>query len=200
VVEHFYVPTIILTESNGVLKGSARSVPGFNLYDAIAACKAHLIQFGGHAAAAGLSLSITSLENFRAAFEQVCAERLTFEQRIPEIRIDAELKLEQITPNFLKVLKRFEPCGPGNLHPVFLTRGLKQTCQARVLKEKHLKLNLATSQSQVYDAIGFNLHRYHDLVKDRSCTLDIVYSIEENTYNGNTTVQLRLRDLRASRS
>ncbi|MFN3386783.1 MAG: single-stranded-DNA-specific exonuclease RecJ [Candidatus Thermochlorobacter sp.] len=200
VVEHFYVPTIILTESNGVLKGSARSVPGFNLYDAIAACKAHLIQFGGHAAAAGLSLSITSLENFRAAFEQVCAERLTFEQRIPEIRIDAELKLEQITPNFLKVLKRFEPCGPGNLHPVFLTRGLKQTCQARLLKEKHLKLNLATSQSQVYDAIGFNLHRYHDLVKDRSCTLDIVYSIEENTYNGNTTVQLRLRDLRASRS
>lgn len=200
VVEQFYVPTIILTEANGMLKGSARSVSGFNLYEAIAACGSHLIQFGGHAAAAGLSLSISSLENFRVAFEAACAERLTVEQRVPEIRIDAELAFEQITPNFLKTLKRFEPCGPGNHHPTFLTRGVRQTSSARLLKDKHLKLNLATPESRIYDAIGFNLHRYHPLAQDRNCPLDVVYTIEENVYNGATSVQLRLRDLRASGS
>jgi single-stranded-DNA-specific exonuclease len=198
VVEHFHVPTIILTEVNGVLKGSARSVPEFDIYRALSECRSHLIQFGGHAAAAGLSLKIESLDNFRFAFEQVCAAQLTLEHRTPKLEIDAELALEQITPNLLRVIKRFEPCGPGNLHPIFIARGVRQTSEARLLKEKHLKLNLATPQSRVYDAIGFNLSRYYPLVQNRDIALDIAYSIEENTYNGSTTTQLRLRDLRPS--
>ncbi len=198
IAEYFYVPTIILTEVNGVLKGSARSVPEFDIYRAISECRSHLIQFGGHAAAAGLSLKIESLDSFRLAFEQVCAERLTLEHRTPKLKIDAELALEQITPNLLKVIKRFEPCGPGNLHPVFIARGVRQTSEARLLKEKHLKLYLAAAQSAVYDVIGFNLSHYYALVQNRNMALDIVYSIEENTYNGNTTTQLRLRDLRPS--
>ncbi|MCS7013796.1 MAG: single-stranded-DNA-specific exonuclease RecJ [Chloroherpetonaceae bacterium] len=200
IAEHFYVPTIVLTEANGVLKGSARSIADFDLYDAISACKEHLLQFGGHAAAAGLSLPITSLEAFRAAFERACAERLKMEQRNPEIVIDAELRLEEITPNFLAVLKRFEPCGPGNRHPVFLTRGVRQTCSVQVMKNEHLRLHLSNSHSHgsIYPAVGFHFAHYLDMLQDRSRPLDIVYSIEENCYNGQTSVQFRLRDVQLS--
>lgn len=199
VVEHFYIPTIVLTEANGVLKGSARSVAGFNLYEAIAACRAHLLQFGGHAAAAGLSLKIESLEAFRAAFERVCAERLTPELRSPELIIDAELRLEEITQNFLKVLKRFEPCGPGNHHPLFLTRSVQQTCPVQVMQNQHLRLHIASSNSKIYTAVGFHFAHYLKQLKDRSQLLDIVYSIDENRYNGHTSIQLRLRDVQLSR-
>jgi single-stranded-DNA-specific exonuclease len=196
IVERFYLPTIILTENDGILKGSARSVIGFNLFNAISNCESHLIQFGGHEMAAGLSMHIEQLDEFRAAFDAHCAEKLDFELRTPAIQIDAELKLEQITANFYNVLKQFEPCGPGNMHPLFLTRNLTLSTPPRLLKDHHLRFTVRDEEKRTFDVIGFNMPHYFETLKEQGRTVSIVYSIDENDWNGTTTFQLRLRDLR----
>jgi len=196
IVERFYLPTIILTENDGILKGSARSVFGFNLYEAIATCQAHLIQFGGHEMAAGLSMRIEQLDEFRAAFDVHCAEKLDFELRTPAIQIDAELKLEQITANFYNVIKQFEPCGPGNMHPLFLTRNLTLSAPPRLLKDQHLKFTVRDEEKRTFDVIGFNMAHYFESLKESGRSVSLVYSIDENEWNGKTTFQLRLRDLK----
>jgi len=196
IVERFYLPTIILTENDGILKGSARSVIGFNLFNAISNCESYLIQFGGHEMAAGLSMHIEQLDEFRAAFDAHCAEKLDFELRTPAIQIDAELKLEQITANFYNVLKQFEPCGPGNMHPLFLTRNLTLSTPPRLLKDQHLKFAVRDNDRRTFDVIGFNMAHYLETLKEQGRTVSIVYSIDENDWNGTTTFQLRLRDLK----
>ncbi len=196
IVERFYLPTIIFTENDGILKGSARSIFGFNLYEAIASCSSHLIQFGGHQMAAGLSMRIEQLDEFRMAFDAHCAEKLDFELRTPAIQIDAEIKLEQITPNFYNVLKQFEPCGPGNMHPLFLTRNLTLAYPPKLFKDQHLKFAVRDNSGRMFDIIGFNMPHYFEALKEQGRTVSIVYSIDENEQNGRETLQLRLRDLK----
>lgn len=196
IVERFYLPTIILTENEGVLKGSGRSVVGFNLFKAISNCQSHLIQFGGHEMAAGLSIHIEQLDEFRSALDAYCAKTLDFELRTPVIQIDAELNLEQITPRFYNVLKQFEPCGPGNMHPLFLTRNLKPAYQPKLLKAQHLKFAVRDKDGRIFDIIGFGMAHYYEALKEMNDTVSIVYSIDENEWNGRTTFQLRLRDLK----
>ncbi len=196
IVERFYLPTIILTENEGILKGSARSVEGFNLFQAISNCQSHLIQFGGHEMAAGLSVHINQLDEFRRAFDNYCAENLEFELRTPTIQIDSELKLEQITSRFYNVLKQFEPCGPGNMHPLFLTRNLTLAYPPKLLKEQHLKFAVRDEQGRTFDVIGFGMAHYFDALKESGRCVSIIYSIDENEWNGTKTFQLRLRDLR----
>lgn len=197
IVERFYLPTIILTENDGALRGSARSVEGFNLFKAIANCQSHLIQFGGHEMAAGLSMRIDQLEGFRSAFDAHCAETLDFDLRSPAIHIDSELKLEQITPRFYNVLKQFEPCGPGNRHPLFLTRNLALAYPPKLLKEQHLKFAVRDKEGRIFDVIGFGMAHYFEPLKERNRAVSLVYSIDENDWNGRINFQLRLRDLRA---
>lgn len=196
IVERFYLPTIILAASDGALKGSARSVIGFNMHKAISACQEHLIQFGGHEMAAGLSLRVEKLEEFRAAFDRYCAEHLDIELRAPVLTIDAELRFEQITPNFYKVLKRFEPCGPGNMHPIFLTRHVRLASTPRAMKEKHVKFTVRDAQNRTFDVIGFGMAHHLEALSDPNNAFSLVYSVEENEWNGNSVIQLRLRDLK----
>lgn len=196
IVERFYLPTIILTENKGILKGSARSVVGFNLFNAISHCQSHLIQFGGHEMAAGLSIRIEQLDEFRGAFDAHCAETLDFELRTPAIQIDAELNLEQITPRFYNVLKQFEPCGPANMHPLFLTRNVTLAYPAKLLKEQHLKFAVRDKEKRIFDVIGFGMAHYFEALKESGRSVSLVYSIDENEWNGKTTFQLRLRDLK----
>jgi single-stranded-DNA-specific exonuclease len=194
IVERFYLPTIILTENDGILKGSARSVIGFNLFNAISNCESYLIQFGGHEMAAGLSMHIEQLDEFRAAFDAHCAEKLDFELRTPAIQIDAELKLEQITANFYNVLKQFEPCGPGNRHPLFLTRNLTLAAPPKLMKDQHVRFTVRDTDRRTFDVIGFNMKHYFEALKEEGRTVSMVYSIDENDWN--KTLQLRVRDLK----
>ncbi len=194
IVERFYLPTIILTENDGILKGSARSVMGFNLFNAISNCESYLIQFGGHEMAAGLSMRIEQLDEFRAAFDAHCAEKLDFELRTPSIQIDAELKLEQITANFYNVLKQFEPCGPGNRHPLFLTRNLTLAAPPKLMKDQHVRFTVRDTDRRTFDVIGFNMQHYFEALKEQGRTVSMVYSIDENDWN--RTLQLRVRDLK----
>lgn len=196
IVERFYLPTIILTENEGILKGSARSVAGFNLFNAISNCESHLIQFGGHEMAAGLSIHIEQLDEFRSAFDTHCAEMLDFELRTPSIQIDAELNLEQITPRFYNVLKQFEPCGPRNMHPLFITRNLSVAYPPKLLKEQHLKFAVRDKEGRIFDVIGFGMAHCFESLKESGRSVSLVYSIDENEWNGKTMFQLRLRDLR----
>ncbi|MDX2127949.1 MAG: single-stranded-DNA-specific exonuclease RecJ [Chloroherpetonaceae bacterium] len=201
IVERFYLPTIILTENRGVLKGSARSVSGVNIYQAISMAKTHLIQFGGHDFAAGLSLEIEKLDAFRNAFDAACDTLFPFEFRTPEIVIDAEVLLDMITPKFFQVLMQFEPYGPKNLKPVFLTKGVRPYQKPQLLKDLHLKMSFLDSSGRVFDAIGFNMpDQYKEisdgLEKNSKSTVQLVYSLEENEWNGQTKLQLRLRDAR----
>ncbi len=195
IVERFYLPTIILTEHQGLLKGSARSVFGFNVFEAIAHCQTHVIEFGGHEMAAGLSIHVEQLDAFRSAFDAHCANKLTMELRTPVLQIDSELKLEQITPNFYNVLKQLEPCGPGNMHPIFLTRNLKLSSKPK-LKNQSLKFSVRDKSNRVFDVIGFNMAHYYELLTDLERNVSLVYSIEENPIGEKQTLQLRLRDLK----
>jgi single-stranded-DNA-specific exonuclease len=195
IVERFYVPTIILTENGGKLKGSARSVARFNLYKAIGACAAHLIQFGGHEAAAGLTMEIAKLDAFRSAFDKVCGEQLELDMRQPELAIDSSVTLEQITPKFVKVLNQFEPCGPKNLQPLFLTEKARVAYRPKILKEQHLKFSVRDENGRVFDCIGFGMAHHFETLSAKGVA-DIVYHIEENEWNGNVRTQLRLKDIR----
>jgi single-stranded-DNA-specific exonuclease len=194
IVEKFYLPTVILSDNNGVLKGSVRSVAGVNVYKALAACASHLIQFGGHEMAAGLSLKIENLEAFRTAFDKACAELLDYDMRVPQLRIDAEIELEQINDKFFSVLQQFEPCGPQNMHPLFLTRNLSLTYPPQLLKEQHLKFFVKDKQGRKFDAIGFNMLEQFEAIQKAKRPVSIVYSIDENEWNNQKSLQLRLRD------
>lgn len=194
VMEHYYRPTILLTQSNGLLTGSARSVKGFDLYEAISACGDLLEQYGGHMFAAGITLKPENLESFQLKFEQVVSERILPGQLIPEILIDAEINFSDITPGFYKILKQFAPFGPGNMHPVFSTANVMSNDRTRTVGNGHLKLTVQDSKKIVADAIAWNMgHLYERVLKRNS--FNICYTIEENVYNNLTTLQLNIRDI-----
>jgi single-stranded-DNA-specific exonuclease len=193
-IEHYYKPTIIMTESNGKVTGSARSVNGFDIYEAINNCSEHLIQFGGHMYAAGLTMEKENLEGFKEAFEKTVAERIKGEQQIPSINIDMEIDLDEITPTMYNMLKQMGPFGPKNMQPIFCTKNVLLDRDPRVLKEKHLKLFITQAgTSNKFDVIGFNMGQYHSQLND---PFEIVYTIEENHYKGNVTLQLMLKDIK----
>jgi single-stranded-DNA-specific exonuclease len=196
-IETYYRPTIILTESEGKLAGSARSIRGFDLYEAIYECREHLLQFGGHTFAAGLSMKPEQLPAFAEKFESVARQRLKPEDMVPEIEIEGEVQLGELTDKFYRLIQRFAPFGPGNMRPLLLSRGVRDTGFARLLKDEHLKLNLQQQNNGVrFNAIGFGMARHLDLV--RKGPVDIVYTLEENEWNGQISLQLQLKDIRAS--
>lgn len=193
-IEHYYRPTIILTESNGQATGSARSVKGFNIYNAISACSDLLTQFGGHDFAAGMTLPIENIPAFRQKFEDVVSATITPEMLVPTISIDTEILLDDINWKFFNVVNRMAPFGPGNLQPVFVARNVELDAPARLLKEKHLKLKVRQG-NQAFDAIGFSMPSYYLLFETHN-TFDICFHIDKNTFNGRTTLQLRLKDIK----
>lgn len=195
--ESYYRPTVILTESQGVITGSARSVKDFDIYDAIDACSDYLDHFGGHKYAAGLSLKPENLESFCRAFEETVAKTITDQMLVPEIEIDAEISLSQITPKFFRILKQLAPHGPGNMSPVFLTRGVADKNTARVVGQKHLKLTIShpSEPGISFSGIAFQQAHHYDAVMWGKY-FDIAYQIEENEWNGTRNLQLNIKDIK----
>jgi single-stranded-DNA-specific exonuclease len=195
--EKYYRPTIILTESNGKATGSARSIKDFDIYNAIESCSDLLEQFGGHMYAAGLTLKLENIEKFIERFEQVVSSSIDERLLVQEIGIDAAISLSSITPSFFNVLRQFAPFGPENMNPVFITENVRDTGHSRIVGNNHLKLNLAESETARFgiEAIAFNLGQYLPYIK-RKIPFDICYTIEENSFNGKTSLQLRVMDIK----
>lgn len=196
--EEYYKPTIVLTNSNGMASGSARSVPGFDIYKAIDSCRDLLENFGGHMYAAGLTLKEENIPLFTERFEKYVSENILEEQTYPQIDIDAELTFSDITPKFYRVLKQFGPFGPGNMKPVFVTRKVIDYGTSRLVgkEQEHLKMELVDSSSEnVMNGIAFRMYAFNDHLKAFN-PLDICYTIEENNFNGNTNIQLMIRDIK----
>ncbi len=196
--EEHYKPSIVLTKSNGLASGSARSVPGFDIYKAIDSCRDLLENFGGHMYAAGLSMKEENVQAFTDRFEQYVSENILLEQTYPQIDIDAVLEFKDITPKFFRVLKQFGPFGPGNMKPIFVSKKVIDYGTSRLVgkEQEHLKLELVDASSEnVMNGIAFRMHEYNDYLKALN-PLDICYTIEENSFNGNTNIQLMIRDIK----
>ena len=196
-IETYYRPTLVFTKSGeGVLAASARSVRGFNVYKAIDACRAHIIQFGGHKYAAGVTIKEESYEAFKAAFETQVAQTITAAQKEQSLDIDVALPFAFITPKLLRILKQMEPFGPENRSPVFYTEGVVDSGYAKLVGQdkSHLKARFVQESSSPIDAIGFGLGEKMDLLK-KGMPLRIAYAIEENVWQGNVSIQLRLKDI-----
>lgn len=196
VIEHFYRPTVILTSSGEYAAGSARSVPGFNLYEAIHACREHLLGYGGHFAAAGLTLETDQVDAFREKFEKVVSESINPALLIPEVVIDAEIRIPEIQPALYKIISQMEPYGPENLRPVFLARQVVDTGWSRIVKEEHIRFSVKQDQATL-TGIGFGLAEKFHLLQQKK-PVDLVFTIEENEWNGNISLQLKVIDLRLS--
>ena len=195
-IEHYHRPTIVLTQSGEYAAGSARSVPGFNLYEAVHACREHLIGYGGHFAAAGLTLELDKIESFRNKFEEIVASTIHPELLIPEIVIDAEISFADIQWPFYNIIQQMEPFGPENLRPVFVAKKVWNTGYSKIVKEEHIKFSLKQNNI-VLSGIGFKMaDKFHLL--DMQKPIDVVFKIDENEWNGNKSLQLRVIDLRLS--
>lgn len=194
--ETFYRPTIVLTESNGLICGSARSVKDFDIYDAIDDCKDLLEHFGGHKYAAGLSLKKENLELFMNKFESIVAGRIEEHMQIPEIEIDGCLELNDINPKMYSILNQFAPFGPGNMSPVFITENVVDLGKARIVGKNHLKLNITYPEKSVYfDAIAFQQIEYYEHILGGK-QFNICYHIEENEWNNTVKLQLNIKDIK----
>lgn len=195
-IETYYRPTVVLTKSGDIVAGSARSVAGFNLYEAIHACKEHLITYGGHFAAAGLTMQEHKVKDFTLAFEEAVAAQIKPEQLIPEIVIDAEIEFKQITPSFYNIIKQMEPFGPENMRPVFLSKKVFNTGFSKIVKEQHVKFQLIQNEV-ILNGIGFGMANKFELLQ-MNRPVDVVYTIDENTWNDVTTIQLKVVDVKLS--
>ncbi len=198
--ELFYRPSIVLTLSNGLVTGSARSVPGYDIYKAIEGCRDLLETFGGHMYAAGLSMKESNLEAFRQRFETFVSETITEEQLQPQLDIDGVIDFKEITPKFFRVLRQFSPYGPENMKPVFCTRRVFDYGTSRLVgkEQEHIKMELVDASSEnVMNGIAFRMGEFNDDLKAMN-PLDICYTLEENTFNGNTTIQLLIKDIKTT--
>ncbi len=197
--EHYYKPAIVLTESNDLVTGSARSVPGFDLYKAIESCSSLLENFGGHMYAAGLTMKKDNFAKFKKQFEKYVDDNIQKEQLIPVTEIDSVINLCDITPKFYRILKQFEPFGPENLAPVFLTENVSNSGSGKLVgnEKEHLKLDLLQEDDpfKTYPAIGFNLGKFFEKISNGKA-FDICYHIEENYYMGKSNLQLRIKDIK----
>ena len=197
-VEAYYRPTVVLTRSNGFVTGSARSITGFDLYGAIESCADLLENFGGHVYAAGLTLREEKLEEFASRMDAYVEAHITEDMLTPVIDVDARLDFAQITPKFFRILKQFQPFGPGNHNPVFMTENVYDAGSGRKVGAGgvHLKLDLI-QESQPYHqipSIAFNMSQFYDYIREGN-PFDVCYTIVENYYRGNSSIQLRVRDL-----
>lgn len=199
IVEKFYKPTIILTEEKGKITGSARSIEGFDLYAAIAQCEDLLINFGGHKYAAGLTIKRECLAEFKERFEQIVSESLAQKDLVPKLYIDAELNLPQITPKFYRILRQFEPFGPDNMSPVFLTNQVIDYGISRTVgkDQQHLRLTITRFDniSHVKNGIAFSMGHFYDKIK-KGNPFNICYSLQENSYSGKKEIQLNVKDIK----
>lgn len=198
IIEHFYRPTVVLTQSGDYVAGSARSVPGFNLYEAIHACREHLLGYGGHFAAAGMTMEKNQVDPFREKFEAVVAASIPPSLLIPEIIIDSVLSFKDITGSFYNILCQMEPFGPENPGPVFMAKEVMNTGWSKIVKEQHIKFSLKQNQV-IMSGIGFGLAAKFPLL-EKNEPLDIVFRVDENEWNGSRTLQLRMIDFRLSAS
>jgi single-stranded-DNA-specific exonuclease len=195
-IDHHYRPTIVLTSSNGKVTGSARSIKGFNLFEGLNQCAEYLETYGGHYFAAGLTMMEEHLPAFRKRFDEVVREMVPEDKFQPEIEIDAELNFSDINEKFMKILKQFAPHGPENMKPVFISRNVMDyQGLSTVVKEKHLRLVIYQQGSRTMNCIGFNMGEKLEIVKSKN-TFDILYHIEENEWQGNITLQLKIIDVR----
>jgi len=195
-IEKYYKPTIVLTQSGDVIAGSARSVIGFNLYEALHACREHLLGYGGHFAAAGMTLSLDKLENFKLAFENAVAERITEAQLTPEILINSVLPLDNINMNFFQIITQMEPFGPDNMRPIFIAKGVMDTGYSKLVKEAHISFNVTQGNSSVR-GIGYNMPEHIHIVKSGQ-PFDIVFQLQLNEWQGNQSVQMQIIDVKAT--
>ncbi|MGS2762463.1 single-stranded-DNA-specific exonuclease RecJ [Sinomicrobium sp. M5D2P9] len=195
--ETYYRPTLVFTKTGNKLAASARSVKGFDVYNALENCADCIEQFGGHKYAAGLTLLPEQYENFKQKFETVVSSTIDKKLLVPEISVDAELDLHDITPKFYRVLKQFAPFGPGNMAPAFMSSNLQDTGYGKGVgeDEKHLKVTVTQNNSPAFGGIGFNLGNKKEMISNRN-PFQAVYCIEENHWNGNVNLQLRLQDIK----
>jgi len=195
-IEKYYRPTLVFTKSGKVLAASARSVKGFDIYNALEACSAYIEQFGGHKYAAGLTLKLENYQLFKQKFEEVVKKTIAPAMLIPEINIATSLNLTEITPKFYRILKLFAPFGPQNMKPIFMSSGLRDNGYGKQVgvDKSHLKLNIINgSDKKTYNAIGFGLGDKYEIVKNG---FKAAYTIEENHWNGITSLQLSLKDIK----
>lgn len=196
-IETHYKPTLVFTENQGKMTASARSVSGFDIHEALEQCAEFIEQFGGHKYAAGLTIAKEKFEAFREKFEQVVKNSITEKSLSPEITIDSEIDFSDINPKFVRILKQFEPFGPGNMTPVFMSKEVTDTGYAKPIgkNDEHLKMFVKQKGSQPLNAVGFSLGSKINIVKNRK-PFEMVYSIEENQWNGSVSLQLKARDIR----
>ena len=196
-IETYYRPTLVFTKSGDFYAASARSVSGFDVYNALEACSEHLEQFGGHMYAAGMTLKPENYENFKAAFEKVVQETIHPDLLTPEITIDTEINFTEITPKLTRILKQFEPFGPQNMTPLFLTKDVRDTGYGKPLgqEDEHLKLFVKQNNSEGISAIGFGLGNKMDSIRNQK-PFQILYSIDENEWKGKVSLQLTIRDIK----
>lgn len=195
-IETYYRPTVVLTLGEKIVGGSARSVPGFNLYEAIHACREHLIGYGGHFAAAGMSLHPENVEAFSQKFEEVVSLSIDPFLLVPELIINAEITFRHINNIFYKIIEQMEPYGPENMRPVFITKNVSNTSWSKIVKEQHVRF-VVKNDNVTMTGIGFNLAEKFPLL-EMNKPLDIVYTLDENEWNGHRSIQLKVIDFRLS--
>ena len=195
-IENYYRPTVVLTLGENVVGGSARSVPGFNLYEAIHACKEHLIGYGGHFAAAGMSMLPENVVAFSNKFEEVVSSTIDPNLLVPELIINTEITFRNVNKKFFNIIQQMEPYGPENLRPVFITRNVMNTEWTKVVKEQHIRF-VVKNEGITLTGIGFNLAEKFHLLKMNQ-PIDLVYTIDENEWNEETNLQLKVIDFRLS--
>jgi single-stranded-DNA-specific exonuclease len=198
-IEIYYRPTIILTASNGLATGSARSVPGFDIYEALNQCSDLIENFGGHTYAAGLTMEINNIDKFRQRFEHIVEQNISDDQLIPHLEIDSEIGFNDITEKFYGILRQFQPFGPQNLAPVFVARNVRDTGDARLVgaNKEHIKLSLVQQDNpgKIFPAIAFQQANHYPSIH-RGNPFDICFSVEENNFRGNRTLQLNIKDIK----
>jgi len=197
-LEHYYRPTIVLNENNGILTGSARSVVGFNIYDAIDACSEYLLGYGGHMYAAGLSLKKENFEAFQNAFEQVVQQRITNDLLIPKIDVDLTIEISDINQKFYNILRQMAPFGPGNMNPILVMKDLRDSGQSKVVGKdlSHLKLSIKQHDlPQAIDGIAFGKADFYPLISSKPFSL--CFSLTENEFRDKKTLQLDVVDIRS---
>jgi single-stranded-DNA-specific exonuclease len=195
-VEKFHRPAVMLTTIDGVAKGSARSIHGFNIYEALQSCEDLLLQFGGHEAAAGLAIEIEKLDEFKERFNFILRQNMTAENKLHELHIDTKISFSEISPKFIRVLDQFAPFGPGNMRPVFMSENVTVVNSPRIVGVNHIVTSLRQNGNEkIFDAIGFNLGAFVSIIDKGKDLIDIVYTLESVQKEGKTFPQIRIKDI-----